>query len=83
MASSKSIYVADTFSPSRARSTNLHHCRALARIRTSNRYCERRGPWQGNRRSAVEALKPEYRLALASYGYALVKCEHAVFNPEA
>jgi len=27
-------------------------------------------------------LKPEYRLALARDGYALVKCEHAVFNPE-
>jgi hypothetical protein len=40
-------------------------------------------PWQGNRRGAVEALKPEYRLALARDRYALVKCEHAVFNPEA
>ena len=43
----------------------------------------KQGPWQGNRRGAVEALKPEYRLALAWDGYALVKCEHAVFNPEA
>ena len=25
----------------------------------------KQGPWQGNRRGAVEALKPEYRLALA------------------
>ena len=25
----------------------------------------RLGPWQGNRSGAVEALKPEYRLALA------------------
>jgi hypothetical protein len=41
------------------------------------------GPWQGNRRGAVEALKLERRLALAREGYALVKCEHAVFNPEA
>jgi hypothetical protein len=40
----------------------------------------RLGPWQGNRRGAVEALKPVYRLALARDGYALVKCEHAVFN---
>jgi hypothetical protein len=31
----------------------------------------------------VEALKPEYRLALARHGYAMVKCEQAVFNPEA
>ena len=43
----------------------------------------RLGPWQGNRRGDVEALKPEYRLAaLARDGYALVKCEHAVFNPD-
>ena len=40
------------------------------------------GPWQGNRQGVVETLKPEYRLALARDGYALVKCEHAVFNPE-
>jgi hypothetical protein len=43
----------------------------------------KQGPWQGNRRGAVEALKPEYRVALALDGYALVKCEPAVFNPEA
>jgi hypothetical protein len=30
----------------------------------------------------VEALKPEYRLALARDGYALVKSELAVLNPE-
>jgi hypothetical protein len=35
------------------------------------------------REPAVEALKPEYRLTLARDGYMLVKCEHAVFNPEA
>ena len=39
-------------------------------------------PWHGNRRD-VEALKPEYRLALDRDGYVLVKCEHAVFNAEA
>jgi hypothetical protein len=43
----------------------------------------KQGPWQGNRRGDVDALKPEYRLAFARDGYALVKCEHAVFNPEA
>ena len=43
----------------------------------------KQGPWQGQRLGAVEALKPEYRLALAREGYALVKCEHAVFKPEA
>ena len=41
------------------------------------------GPWQGMRRGEIEKLKPEYRLALAREGYALVKCELAVFKPEA
>ena len=40
------------------------------------------GPWQ-IMSGAVEALKPEYRLALARDGYTLVRCERAVFNPEA
>ena len=43
----------------------------------------KQGPWQGMQRGEVAKLKPEYRLALAEDGYALVKCELAVFNPEA
>jgi len=42
----------------------------------------KQGPWQGMQRGELEKLKPEYRLALARDGYALVKCEFAVFNPE-
>jgi hypothetical protein len=42
----------------------------------------KQGPWQGTRHGDVEALKPEYRLALARDRYVLVKCEEAVFNPE-
>ena len=42
----------------------------------------KQGPWQGQHRGEVERLKPEYRLGLARDGYALVRCEHAVFNPE-
>jgi len=34
-------------------------------------------------RGDVAKLKPEYRLALARDGYAFVKCELAVFKPEA
>jgi hypothetical protein len=41
------------------------------------------GPWQGMQRGEIEKLEPEYRLALARDGYALVKCELAVFKPEA
>ena len=42
----------------------------------------KQGPWQGMQRGEIELLKPEYRLALARDGYALVKCEEAVFRPE-
>jgi hypothetical protein len=42
----------------------------------------KQGPWQGMHRGEIEKLKPEYRLALARDGYALVKCESAVFKPE-
>ena len=42
----------------------------------------KQGPWQGQHRGEVEKLKPEYRLALARDGYALVTCELAVFKPE-
>jgi hypothetical protein len=34
-------------------------------------------------RGEIEKLKPSYRLALARDGDALVKCELAVFKPEA
>ena len=43
----------------------------------------KQGPWQGMHRGEIEKLKPEYRVALARHGYALVKCELAVFKPEA
>ena len=34
-------------------------------------------------RGDVGSLKPEWRQALERDGYAVVKCEHAGFNPEA
>ncbi len=37
---------------------------------------------KGQHRGEIERLKPEYRLALARDGYALVRCELAVFKPE-
>ena len=40
----------------------------------------KQGPWQGMQRGELEKLKPEYRLALARDGYALVKCDLAVFS---
>ena len=43
----------------------------------------KQGPWQGQQRGDVDRLKPEYRLAHAKDGYALVKCGLAVFMPEA
>jgi hypothetical protein len=41
------------------------------------------GPWQAQRRGEVDKLKAEYRSALARHGYALVRCDRAVFKPEA
>ena len=41
------------------------------------------GPWQAMHRGEIEKLKANYRRALARDGYALVKCELAVFKPEA
>ena len=43
----------------------------------------KQGPRQGMQRGEIQKLKPEYRLALARDGYALVTCELAVFKPEA
>ena len=43
----------------------------------------KQGPWQGQHLGAVEAFKPETHLALARDGYTLVRCELAVFKPEA
>jgi hypothetical protein len=34
-------------------------------------------------RGEIDKLKANYRRALARDRYLLVKCEHAVFNPEA
>ena len=45
------------------------------------RHCSEAGSVAGRHRGAVEALKPEYRLALARDAYMLVRCEAAVFKP--
>ena len=39
--------------------------------------------WQAMSRGEIDRLKPEYRVALAEEGYALVNCELAVFKQEA
>ncbi len=46
-------------------------------------HVRQQGPWQGMHRGEIEKLKANYRRALARDGYALVKCELAVFKPEA
>ena len=43
----------------------------------------KQGPWQGQHRGDVDKLRPQHGLALAREGYVLVRCEAAVFNPEA
>ncbi len=42
-----------------------------------------RGPWQGMHCGELSNLRPEYWLDLEDQGYALVRCELAVFKPEA
>ena len=42
-----------------------------------------RGPWQGMQRGAIAHLTPELWLDLEEQGYAIVRCEAAVFKPEA
>ena len=46
-------------------------------VRERPRGCSEAGPVAGQ-----PSRQPEYRLALERDGYVLVKCEHAVFNPE-
>ena len=68
------------------RSVSDHHvfvvCRDGSFYEFVPRDVRKQGPWQGMQRGEVEKLKPKYRLALARDGYALVKCELAVFKPE-
>jgi hypothetical protein len=43
----------------------------------------RRGPWQGQHRGDLANLNTHYLLDIEEQGYALVRCELAVFKPEA
>jgi hypothetical protein len=69
------------------RSVSDHHVFVVCRDGTFYglvpQVVRKEGPWQDQHRGDVSRLKPEYRLALARDGYALVKCELAVFKPEA
>jgi len=69
------------------RSVSDHHvfvvCRYGSFYELVPQVVRKQGPWQGMQRGEIDLLKPEYRLALARDGYALVTCELAVFKPEA
>ena len=39
-----------------------------------------RGPWQGIHRGEITNLRPDYWIELEEQGYALVRCELAVFQ---
>jgi hypothetical protein len=43
----------------------------------------KRGPWQGQHRGEIKHLPIHYLIDLEEHGYALVRCEVGVFNPEA
>jgi hypothetical protein len=42
----------------------------------------KQGPWQGQHRGEMANLAAQYILDIEEYGYALVRCELAVFKPE-
>ena len=42
----------------------------------------RLGPWQGQHRGEMANLATQYFVDIEEQGYALVKCEAAVFKPE-
>ena len=68
------------------RSVSDHHVFVVCRDGTFYELvprCSEAGPVAGHAARRGRELKPEYRLALARDGYALVKCELAVFKPEA
>ena len=77
----------DTVHYQTLRSVSDHHvfvvCRDGTFYESVPADVRKQGPWQGQHRRRDRALKPEYRLALARDGYALVRCEAAVFKPEA
>ena len=67
------------------RSTSNRAASSRRRIRalpSASETARHQGPWQGMRRGEIEKLKPEYRLVPARDGYALARCELAVFKPE-
>jgi hypothetical protein len=43
----------------------------------------KQGPWQGQHRGEVANLNTQYLIDIEEQGYALVRCEAAVFKPEA
>jgi hypothetical protein len=43
----------------------------------------KQGPWQGQHRGELANLNTQYLLDIEEQGYALVRCEAAVFKPEA
>ena len=42
----------------------------------------KQGPWQGQHRGEMANLKTQYLIDIEEQGYALVRCELAVFKPE-
>ena len=43
----------------------------------------KQGPWQGQHRGELANLNTQYLIDIEERGYALVRCEAAVFKPEA
>ncbi len=47
------------------------------------KHVRHRGPWQGQYRGELKNLPIHYLIDIEEQGYALVRCELAVFKPEA
>ena len=68
------------------RSISDHHVFVLCRDGTFyevvHEDVRKQGPWQGQHRGEMANLATPYLLDIEEQGYALVRCEAAVFKPE-
>ena len=66
--------------------TTDHHvfvvCRDGAFYERVPEEVRKQGPWQGQHRGEMANLKTQYLIDIEEQGYALVRCEEAVFKPE-
>jgi hypothetical protein len=57
-------------------------CRDGAFYESVHKHVRHRGPWQVQHRGEMANLNTQYLSDVEEQGYALVRCEEAVFKPE-